>query len=646
MSNSNIIDVPRYTPDTEVPPTVPTHRFTFLRDKMNAALAAGETFSRGVEDLTDSAVDRFANFVNRLRNINPRLAAALSPVLLVVACTGTAGAGYGEADIQADVQAALDAVKENAAVQNLTKSELDELQAVTATPTVKATATKPAPTETPSPTATAELAAVLQTTPTTGTVEKPPVATATPEAPTEKHTVSFTDQSKRRFRSGPGTDYPYTTFEESETTIAGQAYEYDPKTVLIRGEEGSEEVWVQISSNPPIAWVAVEYPGLTSGVRTVENAETSVGGGEIDEIFITTEVNKVEAATGLHVDGATAASGSITFTGPTGETMTADVVSDLTVGIGAATKIVGRVAIGPQGDPLLLEVELDANGVPAAYTLLATADLQGAWEPVGAETITETEVETGEMSTMEATLFKVVPRELKEVVATLPFESKGYWILPDGRGYLPAKTKGMATLEQGAFDTTKGFLLTNEAGGTFSFNLATGSLLNSIKWKQVDEKATELDSLFRSRLGLNPNVGISILNLDDITGRTAVHLGGNIIEYGNGNREALSEKLILFGDARNGQVIVERDTEGVTQHIWIFVSRKDSDFADGTDETRGEYIAYDTLVSAATFAAAALNEGKDQHYYVLEWGKIFGHAINEQLYPDGDLLFNTTVSSD
>ena len=218
--------------------------------------------------------------------------------------------------------------------------------------------------------------------------------------------------------------------------------------------------------------------------------------------------------------------------------------------------------------------------------------------------------------------------------------------MPDGILYfLPIQTEGVPSLEQGIYDPSEGFTIVDpQTESRLSFNLAPDALLKTICWKNPgDPKAVEWFKLMKAELGVPPTANINIVLVKDVTGRNPAHLHGKTIEYGSVNIEALEKMLILFGTARNGQVIVDRDDEGNVATVTIFVSRKKGDFAETPDRIKGEVIAFDVMFEALTYADAAINRRGDLDYYMLQWGNEFGDKINSLLYPDGaasQLLFD------
>lgn len=311
-------------------------------------------------------------------------------------------------------------------------------------------------------------------------------------------------------------------------------------------------------------------------------------------------------------------------------------------------------AVAPEAIKVVILPDGNRFAVNAADMIVARVDLGGTgqWYALAVAEPTP-EIETEEMSSLEQTLFNVVPDEIKDQVAALEFdEEAGAWQLPDGIHYfLPIQTEGAPSLEQGIYDPVQGFTIVDaQTESRLSFNLAPDTLLKTIHWKNpADPKAVEWFKLMKAELGVPLTANINIVLVKDVTGRNPAHLHGKTIEYGNGNVDALQKMLILFGTARNGQVIIDRDSEGNVATVTIFVSRKKGDFAETPDTIKVEAIAYDSIASAVTFADAAINHRGDQDYYILQWAGELGDKINPLLYPDGAAsqpLFDGTANLD
>jgi len=310
--------------------------------------------------------------------------------------------------------------------------------------------------------------------------------------------------------------------------------------------------------------------------------------------------------------------------------------------------LVAAQAVAPDAVKVVILPDGNRFAVNAADMVIARVDLGGTGQWYALTVAEPTpEIETEEMSSLEQTLFNFVPDEIKDQVAELEFDEKaGAWQLPDGiHYYLPIQTEGVPSLEQGIYDPSEGFTIVDlQTESRLSFNLAPDALLKTIRWKNPDDpKAVEWFTLMKAELGVPPTANINIVLVKDVTGRNPAHLHGKTIEYGSVNIEALEKMLILFGTARNGQVIVDRDDEGNVSTVTIFVSRKKGDFAETPDRIKGEVIAFDVMFEALTYADAAINQRGDLDYYMLQWGDEFGDKINALLYPDGaasQLLFD------
>lgn len=305
-------------------------------------------------------------------------------------------------------------------------------------------------------------------------------------------------------------------------------------------------------------------------------------------------------------------------------------------------------AVAPDAVKVVILPDGNRFAVNAADMIVARVDLGGTgqWYALAVAEPTP-EIETGEMSSLEQTLFSVVPDEIKNQVAALEFdEEAGAWKLPDGIHYfLPIQTEGVPSLEQGIYDPAQGFTIVDpQTGGRLSFNLAPDALLKTIHWKNPAEpKAIALFNLLKAELSVPPTANINIVLVKDVTGRNPDHLHGKTIEYGSVNEAALEQMLILFGTARNGQVIVDRDNEGKITTVTVFVSRKKGDFVETPDRIKGEVIAFDAIASAVIYADAAINRRGNLDYYMLQWGSELGDKINPLLYPSGaasQLLFD------
>jgi hypothetical protein len=289
-------------------------------------------------------------------------------------------------------------------------------------------------------------------------------------------------------------------------------------------------------------------------------------------------------------------------------------------------------AVAP--DAVKVAVLPDGNrfAVNAADMIVARVDLGGTgqWYALAVAEPTP-EIETGEKSSLEQTLFKVVPDEIKDQVEALEFdEKKGYWLLPDGiHAYLPLKTDAVATVEQGTFIPEDGFTIENSDNeSTLSLYVGPDAMIKSLDWAASAEQGQQLITIIQKALSLPDGTNFTIVwTRSDITGRNPKHLGGVTKDFFEGTGD-IEKELILFDTETNAQVIIARDEQNVIEKVVVFVARSKNSFAEFTNEQKPRYAGYEGVITATQAVHAFLYRAGNRGTYITWAQKDFGPKVN------------------
>ena len=295
-------------------------------------------------------------------------------------------------------------------------------------------------------------------------------------------------------------------------------------------------------------------------------------------------------------------------------------------------------AVAPDAVKVVILPDGNRFAVNAADMIVARVDLGGTGQWYALTVAEPTpEIETGEMSSLEQTLFNVVPDEIKDQVAALEFdEKKGYWLLPDGiHAYLPLKTDAVATVEQGTFIPEDGFTIENaDNESTLSFHVGPDAMIKSLDWAAAAEQGQQLIMIIQKALSLPDGTDFTIVwTRSDITGRNPRHLGGVTKDFFEGTGD-IEKELILFDAETNAQVVIFHNEQNKIERVVVFVARSQRAFAEYTDEQIPEGVGYDGILTAVEEVHAVLYHIGDRGAYITWAQKDFGPKFNSVYQED------------